>query len=40
MTELLINLILKFGFLKITIKEFKLERNLSSRSWPKWLSNV
>ena len=30
----------KTDILKIIIKEFKLERNLSSRSWPKWLSNI
>ena len=30
----------KTNILKIIIKEFKLERNLSSRSWPKWLSNI
>ena len=30
----------KTDILKIIIKEFKLERDLSSRSWPKWLSNI
>ena len=31
---------LKSDILKIIIKEFKLERDLNSRSWPKWLSNL
>ena len=30
----------KTNILKIIIKEFKLERDLSSRSWPKWLSDI
>ena len=30
----------KTDILKIIITEFKLERDLSSRSWPKWLSNI
>ena len=30
----------KTDILKIIIKEFKLERDLSSRSWPKWLSEI
>ena len=30
----------KTDILKIIIKEFKLERDLSSRSWPRWLSNI
>ena len=30
----------KTDILKIIIKEFKLERDLSSRSWPKWLSDI
>ena len=30
----------KTNILKIIIKEFKLERDLNSRSWPKWLSNI
>jgi len=30
----------KTDILKIIIKEFKLERDLNSRSWPKWLSNI
>ena len=30
----------KIDILKIIIKEFKLERDLSSRSWPKWLSEI
>ena len=30
----------KTDILKIIIKEFKLKRNLNSRSWPKWLSNI
>ena len=30
----------KTYILKIIIREFKLERDLSSRSWPKWLSNI
>ena len=30
----------KTDILKIIIKEFKLKRDLNSRSWPKWLSNI
>ena len=30
----------KIDILKIIIKEFKLERDLNSRSWPKWLSEI
>ena len=30
----------KTEILRIIIKQFKLERNLNSRSWPKWLSNI
>ena len=30
----------KTDVLKIVIKEFKLKRNLNSRSWPKWLSDI
>lgn len=30
----------KTDILKIVIKEFKLKRNLNSRSWPKWLSDI
>ena len=30
----------KSEILRIIIKQFKLERNLNSRSWPKWLSNI
>ena len=30
----------KTDILKIIIKEFKLERDLNSRSWPKWLSEI
>ena len=30
----------KTEILRIIIKEFKLERDLNSRSWPKWLSNI
>ena len=30
----------KTEILKIVIKEFKLKRNLNSRSWPKWLSDI
>ena len=30
----------KTDILKIIIKEFKLERDLSSRSWPRWLSEI
>ncbi len=30
----------KTDILKIVIKEFKLERDLDSRSWPKWLSDI
>jgi len=30
----------KTDILKIIIKEFKLERDLNSRSWPKWLTNI
>ena len=30
----------KSEILRIIIKEFRLERDLSSRSWPKWLSDI
>ena len=30
----------KADILKIIIKEFKLDRDLESRSWPRWLSNI
>ena len=30
----------KSEILRMIVKEFKLERNLNSRSWPKWLSNI
>ena len=30
----------KTDILKIIIKEFKLDRNLESRSWPRWLSDI
>ena len=30
----------KSEILRMIIKQFKLERNLNSRSWPKWLSNI
>ena len=30
----------KTDILKIIIKEFKLDRDLKSRSWPRWLSNI
>ena len=30
----------KTEILRIIIKEFKLERNINSRSWPKWLSEI
>ena len=30
----------KTKILRIIIKEFKLERDLNSRSWPKWLSEI
>jgi len=30
----------KTEILRIIIKEFKLERDLNSRSWPKWLSEL
>ena len=30
----------KTEILRIIIKEFKLERDLNSRSWPKWLTNI
>ena len=30
----------KTDILKIIIKEFKLDRDLSSRSWPRWLSEI
>ena len=30
----------KTDILKIIIKEFKLDRDLESRSWPRWLSNI
>ena len=30
----------KTEILRIIIKEFKLDRNTNSRSWPKWLSDI
>ena len=30
----------KSEILRMIINEFKLDRNLNSRSWPKWLSNL
>ena len=30
----------KSEILRMIINEFKLDRNLESRSWPKWLSNI
>ena len=30
----------KTEILRIIIKEFKLERDMNSRSWPKWLSDI
>ena len=30
----------KTEIIRIIIKEFKLERDLNSRSWPKWLSEI
>ena len=30
----------KSEILRMIVKEFKLERNLNSRSWPKWLSSI
>ena len=30
----------KSEILKIIIKEFKLKRNINSRSWPKWLTEI
>ena len=30
----------KSQILRMIINEFKLDRNLESRSWPKWLSNI
>tara|TARA_B100000085_G_scaffold205755_1_gene189367 strand:+ start:265 stop:702 length:438 start_codon:yes stop_codon:yes gene_type:complete len=30
----------KTEILRIIIKEFKLERDINSRSWPKWLSEI
>ena len=30
----------KSEILRIIIKEFRLKRNISSRSWPKWLSEI
>ena len=30
----------KIDILKMIIKEFKLKRNINSRSWPKWLNNI
>ena len=30
----------KTDVLKIIIKEFELDRDLESRSWPRWLSNI
>ena len=30
----------KTEILRIIIKEFKLQRDLNSRSWPKWLSEL
>ena len=30
----------KTEILRMIIKEFKLDRNINSRSWPKWLSEI
>ena len=30
----------KSEILRMIIKEFKLERDINSRSWPKWLSEI
>ena len=30
----------KTEILKIIVKEFKLKRDINSRSWPKWLSEI
>ncbi|MEK9893987.1 MAG: hypothetical protein VW454_03425 [Pelagibacteraceae bacterium] len=30
----------KIDILKMITKEFKLKRNINSRSWPKWMSNL
>ena len=30
----------KSKILKLIIKEFKLKRNINSRSWPKWLTEI
>ena len=30
----------KIDILKMITKEFKLKRNINSRSWPKWISNL
>ena len=30
----------KIDILKMITKEFKLKRNINSRSWPKWLNNI
>ena len=30
----------KTEIIRIIIKEFKLQRDLNSRSWPKWLSEI
>ena len=30
----------KSEILRMIIKEFKIERNMNSRSWPKWLSEL
>ena len=31
---------IKSEILRMIIKEFKLDRNINSRAWPKWLSNI
>ena len=30
----------KSEILRMIIKEFKLDRNINSRSWPKWLTEI
>lgn len=30
----------KSEILRMIIKEFKLDRNINSRSWPRWLSEI
>ena len=31
---------IKSEILRMIIKEFKLDRNINSRAWPKWLTEI